>query len=247
MQNNYAKCIRNVINVYKTNLLTRIFGTRYREKEWKKRNVQDALNGYWSTRDSPHRKYLVDIIREYNPSTILEIGSNCGPNLYQLSKIFPNAEIIGTEINPEAVNIGNELFKKEGIKNVTLIISKAEELSQFQNNYFDVVFSWAVLLLIGPDKIEKVMNELIRVTRKTLILLEPHIEEDKRNGLGILHKKYWMRNYICLVKKIVGNIRDSSINISKIPPDIWNPGCGNAKLLILLSLIFPTIFFTKHI
>ena len=76
-----------------------LLGTGVQEKEWATRHLHenerrrddwgkgsnDWIKGYWDSRSHPHRMFLIDTISKYNPSSILEIGCNCGPNLYLLA------------------------------------------------------------------------------------------------------------------------------------------------------------------
>ena len=191
-------------------------GTKAIEKEWATRHLRegekerddwgegsgDWIKGYQGSQNHPHRPFLVKTISKYNPSSILEIGCNCGPNLYLLAKKFPDAEIIGIDINPIAVQKGNEWLAQEDISNVELLEGKADELKQFQDKSFDAVFTDAVLIYIGPDKIKDVMKEMIRIARKALILMEWHsFEPDHKDpkGLGIYYKSLWKRDYMALL------------------------------------------------
>jgi ubiquinone/menaquinone biosynthesis C-methylase UbiE len=212
-----------------------LLGTGVREREWATRHFHederirddwgkghdDWIKSYKDSTDHPHRQILIETVSKYNPSNILEIGCNCGPNLYLLGKKFPDAEIRGVDINPLAVQKGNEWLAQEGISNVKLLEGKADELGQFQDKSFDVVFTDAVLIYVGPDKIKEVMKEAIRVTRKALILVELHSFESQRkdpHGLGVYHYGNWKRDYVALLKQFV---REEQIHATKITEDIW--------------------------
>ena len=113
------------------------------------------------------------------------------------------------------------MLAQEGISNVKLLESKADELRQFRDKSFDVVFTDAVLIYIGPDKIKKVIKEMIRTTHRALILVEWHSFEPESNdpyGLGVYHFKCWKRDYIALLKQYV---REEQIHATKITEDIW--------------------------
>ncbi len=211
------------------NLQSNLLGTVIYERYWQKRHLfkksdwnknEDWLIGYWNSKSHPHRKLLIEKISNYSPSSILEIGSNCGPNLYLIAKKFPNVKIKGIDINPMAVKMGNELLKKEGITNVELSIGKAGELNQFLDKSFDVIFTDATLIYIGPDKIKKVIKDMIRIASKALVLLEWHYENQSRdsNGLGVYHYGHWKRNYINLLQQFVPK---EKINLTKINREIW--------------------------
>ena len=208
-----------------------LLGTKASEKEWATRHLRkgddwgkgsdDWIKSYWNSKDHPHRQFIIETISKHNPSSILEIECNCGPNLHLLAKKFPDAEIKGIDINSVAVQNGNEWLAQEGILNVELSVGKADELRQFQDRSFDVVFTDAVLIYVGPDKIKKVMKEMIRITRRVLIFMERHrFEPDHKDpyGLGVYYLGCWKRDYVALLKQFV---REESIHITKITEDIW--------------------------
>ena len=109
---------------------------------------------------------------------------------------------------------------KDGISNVKLICGKADELHQFRNKSFDIVFTDALLMYIGPDKIKKVISEMFRITRRALIFVEWHCEHQNIDpyGLGIYYFDYWKRSYIDLLKQFISKER---IRLTKIPKGIW--------------------------
>jgi ubiquinone/menaquinone biosynthesis C-methylase UbiE len=231
---------RSAANTYSAlkpvHLMELLVGTRAREREWATRHLRkgererddwdkgsnDWIKGYWDSQNHPHRTFLIETIFKFNPSSILEIGCNCGPNLCLLARKFPDAVIIGIDINPIAVQKGNEWLSQEGFSNVKLLEGKADELRQFQDKSFDVVFTDAVLIYIGPDKIKNVMKEMIRITRKALILMEWHSFEPEKNdpyGLGVYHYGNRKRDYVALLKQFVSG---EQIHITKITEDIWS-------------------------
>jgi ubiquinone/menaquinone biosynthesis C-methylase UbiE len=213
-----------------------IVGTKAREKEWATRHLRegerrrddwgegsgDWIKGYWNSQNHSHRPFLIEKISSFSPiSSILEIGCNCGPNLYLLAKKFPDAEIRGIDINPMAVQKGNEWLAQEGISNVKLLAGKADELEQFRDKSFDVVFTDAVLIYVGPDKIKEVMKGMIRIARRALILVEWHCFEPQHkdpNGSGVYHHGSWKRDYVALLNQFV---RAEQIRVTRIPEDIW--------------------------
>lgn len=196
-----------------------LLGTKAREREWAARSIAE---GYWNNRDHPSKHFLVERIAAFSPiSNILEVGCASGPNIYLLAKKFPQSEIVGIDVNSEAIKWGNAQFKREGISNVKLLEGKADELEQFQDKSFDVVFTNAILIYIGPDKINKVMKEMIRITRLALILMELYNFEPVCKdpyGLGIYYGGNWHREYKTLLKQFVS---EEQIHVTKIPKNLW--------------------------
>jgi len=215
----------------------RLLGTRITEKEWATRHLRrgndwndtkhlgdndEWVKSYWDSRDHSHRPFLLEHISKFSPvSSILEIGCNCGPNLYVLAKKFPDVKIVGIDINPAAVQKGNEWFTQEGIKNVRLLVGMADQLGQFEDKSFDIVFTDAVLIYIGPDKIKEVIKGMLRISSKALILLEWHSFDRASNPLGI-HVGHWMRDYVALLNEFVP---EETIHISKMPEELWADKC----------------------
>ena len=214
-----------------------IAGTRAQENMWATRHLHKGSDwkdtshygrrdewvmGYWDSREHSHRQFLVEKIAAFpDISSILEIGCNCGPNLYRLANKFPEAKIKGIDINPEAVQKGNELLAAESITSVRLSVGKADELGQFPDKSFDVVFTDAVLIYIGPDKISQVIQDMVRIASKALVLMEWHCFEPSlrdKQALGIRYRGKWQRDYAALLKQFVPEER---IEITKITEDVW--------------------------
>ena len=218
-------------------LMELLIGTKAREREWARRHLYKSsdwrnnqhvgrddewVRGYWESQNHSHRKILLDKISKYLPKSILEIGCNCGPNLHLLAKKFPDIEMKGIDINPCAVEKGNELFALECISNITLSVGKADELEQIGDKSFDIVFTDAVLIYIGRDKIQKVIQEMLRIAQKAVILVEWHsfIPQNKKDplGLGFYHHGCWERDYSTLLRQF---IPEKQVSISKITKDVW--------------------------
>ena len=234
-------------------LMELIVGTKARVREWANRHLRKGNNwncaqyagddnewvlGYWDSRNHSHRPFLIDKISGFYPFTsILETGCNCGPNLYLAARKFPGIDMTGIDINPMAIEKGREFFATEGISNVKLSVAKADELGQFQDNSFDVVFTDAVLIYIGKDKIHGVIKEMVRIARKGLVLVEKHSFEPgnkDRHGLGIRHFGTWQRDYTALLKQFVPETR---IHTTKITEDMCvDPGWQEAGAIIEVGL-----------
>jgi len=150
---------------------------------------------YLDSVDHPHRKAILDIIStKYNRGfSLLEIGSNAGPNLIAIKSRFPFTRLAGIDINKKAVREG----KKEGLD---IIWGKADKLP-FKDNEFDIILADAVLMYIGPDKIAKVIQEMIRVAKNMIVIVDFHKQGsfvfsnmgfDTDNCIELGH---WVRDY----------------------------------------------------
>jgi hypothetical protein len=137
-----------------------------------------------------------------------------------------------------AVQKGNEWLRHEGFSNVKLEVGKAQELTQFADKSFDVVFTDAVLIYISPDEIKQVVKEMLRIGR-VLVLCEWHLfnrwlalllngyycfrlksEAFKfKSGFSCFFVGHWVRDYRMLFKGFAPN---KNIRITKLPKETWN-------------------------
>jgi hypothetical protein len=212
-------------------------GTKAHEKWWARRHLSknkdwnlirhpdgddDWVSGYWDSREHSHRYFLMERISEYCPfSSLLEVGCNCGPNLYLLAKKYPYVNLSGVDINPKAIEKGREFLRAEDISNTRLSVARADDLSQFPDRSFDVTFTNSLLMYIGPDKIVRVVTEMLRVTRYALVLLERHCFQPHRgdhDGLGVYRHNSWERDYVSLLSQFVPQER---ITVTGIPKGVW--------------------------
>lgn len=185
-------------------LETRVLGSRLQEWVWKTRHIYKGrrwLEEGWQTKDSPAikdlRHAMVEKIKSYNPQSVLDFGCGTGPQLYFLSKELRETKFLGLDVNKSAVMFGQKKFKEENINNVELICGTADYLNKIPDKSFDVFYTMAVMFYIGPDKIESVARNMLRISRKAIILAEPnyiHTEQDKR-GQGVYVGGHWLRNF----------------------------------------------------
>jgi len=161
----------------RTNKLKNSSPTIITDKEWADSHIYNKDSWKDELRDAlehPHRSVLLDKISLHAPfSHILEIGCGYGSNLYYIAQKFPKTELRGIDINPMAVKHGNIFFKEKGISNVQLSIGEAQNLKKFQDKYFDIILTDAVLIYISPEEITPLVREMLRVA-KVLVLTEWH-------------------------------------------------------------------------
>ena len=186
-------------------MIHRLSGTRLYERTWSSRGI-DAVRQDFANIDYPHRRWLVEQFARLSPfESVLEIGCGYGPNLQLLEGRFPGLSCHGIDISPNAVREGNARFASLGNKNIHISVGKA------------------VLLYVGPDKIEKVIRELIRVSRRALLLVEFHDSNPQRDpvGLGLHTYDGWVRDYEVLLSKFFSIDR---IQVTKFPPGLRSAG-----------------------
>lgn len=156
----------------------RLVGTGLRERKWVSRGLEDVCKGF-SNLNHPHRWWLVEQFDTWYPFTsVLEIGCGYGPNLQLLARRFPGIQMVGIDINPLSVREVNTLPAKLNIGRVQLKVGKADDISHFPDASVDIVFTDALLLYIGSDKIRRVIGEMKQISRRALLFVELHQDDE---------------------------------------------------------------------
>lgn len=166
------------------------------------------IEGYEKSTKHPHRQMILDVLKLFKPiKSILEIGCNAGPNLMRIKKQYPKARLTGIDVNKDAIEHAQIFIPK-----ATLAVTSAVKLP-FKNDEFDIVLADAVLMYVNSKKINTVLDEMARVTKKAIILVEWYNPYSIRSTIQDFH---WCHNYYELLKT-----RGFSISMTKIPDEIW--------------------------
>ena len=165
------------------------------------------LRGYWENRLLPEKYMLCDYFSKYEFESLLEVGCGCGQNLHLMAKRWPERFFMGVDINTNAIEYGYD-------GNVFLTQGDASCLDFLEDNQFDVAFTFALLCHIPSNLVRGVIKELLRVSRK-VILIEPNASLFKtlRGFMLPYHKGQWIRDYVRLLREFVPK---ESIKISPL-------------------------------
>jgi ubiquinone/menaquinone biosynthesis C-methylase UbiE len=200
---------------------TSLLGTRINEWAWRYFH-KISLDELDKSAAHPHRDFLLKRIEKYRPfDTVLEIGSNAGQNLLLLSQRFPGAEFHGIDINSRFIEAGRNWLAGYRATNVSLAVKRADQVEDFDDRRFDIVFTDATLMYIGPDKIRGVLGEMKRVTRKAILLNEWHLERLNPENPSLWYDLHWIHDYRVLLE---GLVPVEKISITKLPKDLWGEG-----------------------
>jgi len=190
---------------------------------------REALRAVWDQRQSERNHLLLERIAHYGPDSVLEVGSGCGAVLSLVAQRFPQALVTGVELNPVAAACGNEWMREEGLTNARLEPGRAEQLQQYPDKGFDIVFSSAALMYVKPEDIAQVLRNTVRIARKAVVLLEMH-DDAVRNYLGEFHlPSNWKRNYRRIFREI--GVPDDRISIEPVSERLWQPGGGGGAYI----------------
>ena len=208
-----------------------VLGTRLQEHLWRRRAPHPAAAreaAFVEAVNHPHRPLVLAAVEHQGPvNSLLELGCGAGPNLRLLSQRYPDARLIGLDINAWAVREGQERFAALGTRNMILKVGSVERLTAHPDRSVDVVLTDAVLMYVGPDRIRHVLAELVRVARRSVILSEWQLpptppESAAAAGSSRTAARYyyghWIHDYVTLLSAHVPRQR---ITVTRYPADAW--------------------------
>jgi len=141
-------------------------------------------------------EYLANIISDYKPDTILELGCGYGRVLKELAKKNKQATITGIDISKDQLKEAKEYLKDF---NVSLLEYNGIKLP-FDDNSFDVVYTCGVFSVLPPEIVYPLLKEVYRVSKKIII----HDEEVFGDSVRFYKHEYdtaYIRNGVLLEKK----------------------------------------------
>lgn len=191
--------------------------TRYHEGFWRNRKA-DWKTSYFDTWDHPHRKEIITHLRTMKFGSLFEVGCSSGPNLYLISKCFPQVQIGGLDVNEEAIQTAKNLLGDQAV----MLAGKADDIL-LSDGSADVVLTDACLIYVGPKRIHNTLKELKRVARKNVIFIEWHSPSWRNRWIMRLLDGYNVYDY----KKLLEQHGFWDIEIKKLPP-YWGDQKGNA-------------------
>lgn len=116
-------------------ILDKTLGTKTDEIYWRFRHFLDrkwAENYLIENANHPSKQLLIETITKYAPlRSVLEVGCASGPNLYALSKKFPDARFFGIDISKKAVEVGTAWISDKKIKTLSYSREKPMNLGDF--------------------------------------------------------------------------------------------------------------------
>lgn len=185
-------------------LLLRSFWSSFWKREEKKHSVvgfpEASLSG-------SERATLTEAIAQCYPFTrALEIGCAFGQKFHILCPLFPSIQFVGIDTDKQSVEEGQDYLRSVGIENALLQVGAAEDLSTFESNSFDVVFSCACFLYLDDSQIRPALQEALRVARKKVMFLEQVAHQNPTSSFVFRskgHGGYWIHDLASLLENLV--------------------------------------------
>lgn len=190
----------------------RFFRSTKKHQEYWKDRVIDWEKEYLATWNHPHRQLIIDELKKMTFGSLLELGCASGPNLYRIMQEFPRVQVGGLDINAEAIAVAKKYLPPTSV----LEVGPLDDMF-YSSKSGDCILTDASLIYIGHDKIDAVMREIKRVSRRHVIFCEFHSTNIfKRWGLKFA-TGYNAYNY----RKLLEKHGFYDIQIKKLP-DLWD-------------------------
>lgn len=150
---------------------------------------------------------LPNLLKNFEPKIIADIACGGGTLTYHISKIYPEAKYILSDINPDAIELAKKI--NENLKNVQYIVEDFLNTS-IPSESVDIVFCMQTLLAVSRPK---------AFLYKILDILKP-------GGYFILSSLFNINHDVDLYIKVKDNTRKGNIKLnyntfSKITISRW--------------------------
>lgn len=163
--------------------------------------------------DNEEERKVIGSIIDFNPQTILEIGTGKGYLTVYLAKKYKNVVTVDIDKQTQEIAKLNAVYEKS-IHNIDFMIADAENIP-FEEKKFDLVISAFAFHHINDPQI--VFNEMIRVSKKYVI-----IAEFNERGFELIRKAHKKENRVHEEKhtdlsEFIEKIDNSNLKITKHP------------------------------
>lgn len=141
--------------------------TARHRRYWKDRKI-DWRQAYWNL-DHPHRMKIIDILRQFDFRTILEMGCAAGANLALIKQHFPGVDVGGIDWNAEAIETAKSMLPHSSV----LQVGEATDV-YLSDKGTDVVLSDMCYIYLDKKNFHKAIREAKRMARRGVIFCEFH-------------------------------------------------------------------------
>lgn len=162
---------------------------------WRDRDRSDPglLDFYWQSRTAPARRAIAETVRGLEGDSLVEVGCHIGPNLWAVGQVKRFSRLAGTDMSPTVLAEARRRLGTEQLAAELAVV--AADALPFADKSFDICLTSVTLVCIGSDAIDASLDEILRVTRKWLVLCEPWTDRTADRPDCYPETTYWIRNY----------------------------------------------------
>lgn len=143
------------------------------EDFWQSCHSNEKLSlSYWQ--QNPLRSKLASVICSLQGlQSVLECGCNVGANLFAIHSLNSEIRLRGVDINISPIEFGKKKFMELGI-DVDMSVLRLQDLGAIDSKSVDVAYTSAVLQHIPREFIPDILSNMIRISRKHVVIWELH-------------------------------------------------------------------------
>ena len=164
-------------------------------------------------------------IPKINNPRILDIG--CGTGLLTLELVkLSNSEIIGIDIDQDALEKLNLKIKQGGFSDKIKVYNRSAYDTQFDDEKFDIIWEEGVIHLLDLKKVLTECNRILKlngfmITGEATNWADKMLKNFPKFGFQLIkqipwEKECWWREYYVPLEKRINNLRKKYENIDKI-------------------------------
>jgi len=161
-------------------------------------------------------EFWLPLMDELKPESVLEIGSNVGGNLQWIAQAVEPSRIMGVDVNAKALRL-----LEERVPGVRAVHAPARDLPVADRSV-DFVFTMGVLIHQPDETLEKVMSEMVRVSRRYVFCAEyfdtETVEVPYRGNRGALFRRDYGGRFMDLFGYELTLVREGYLG----PDDGWD-------------------------
>ncbi len=191
MQKKVMGKIKTVINFF----LWKIRGG-YKAQEFWDRWSETFMDDPWQREIHPQHVWIKHIIDIHKPKSILEVGCGFGRNIkFLMDSGYPPKQITGIDISSNMIIKAKKYVKTKEVEFKTASVLNIP----FKDSQFDMTLSHGVLMHVQPSNVDTAINEIVRVSKKGIVLVEQNYDG---NEYTFIHnyKKLFQQKKINIVE-----------------------------------------------
>lgn len=141
---------------------------------------------------------LIEFVKDLQPENILEVGCNYCRELKYLEGL---GKIYGLDFNKKMIKNA-----KSYIPNGCFAVGSANNIP-YADVSFVFVYTNGLLSHIPPNQIKQAIKEIVRVSKKDILLIEYLGTRSGRNFIDNVKKFTWIHNYDRLISVLDANVK----------------------------------------
>ena len=184
--------------------------TNWHRKWWKDRKL-DWASAYGNP-EHPHRMKIIEALKQFRFTSVLELGMGAGANLVLIKQHFPKVDVGGIDINAEAVEVARKVLPNAGV----LQTGEATDV-YLSNRGSDMILTDMCYIYLSLKDFKKAIKEAKRMARRGVVFCEFHEPRWWRRWLIKLATGYGAFDY----RKALMKEGFHDIRITPLTPKDW--------------------------